>query len=887
MAKDTAPLEKQSYSKTIFWVNLIWVLVTAWAVYDEVEVRRPWKGYQRAFFALETQKLDTAIDKARNSLEKPEVKKEREKIFKELEAAESVLKSPEYSQAMERYNKAEIVLQEVEQEYTFAKSEYDEAYYYYKRAQHIGGDPAPYKARLDKLKKLMSALEAEIAKQTGAFKKEEAEVGKYTGKIKEFESRLEGISKELENLQVKREKVLSRYPEIQQVVRTDLGVVDRCETCHMGINRKGFSDDKIKEPFRTHPEFDILLGRTHPMERFGCTVCHEGQGSQIKGIGHEPFDHGRNDHYWEKPMFEKPFNESTCRKCHKEEWRLNLAPTWDLGRHTFEELGCFGCHITEGFTDPRKVGPELTSIRSKANPGWLVRWIQRPKELRPGTRMPNFWPDAVNEKGAPKDGAPEFKQREEEALAIAAYLWINSSDEIPAPPRTEEIVGDVKRGKSLFMSVGCLGCHRPPALGVMPLRSREVKRDFAPDLSYIGSKANYDWLYSWIRNPKAHWIDTKMPSLRLSKQEAADLAIYLMTLKREKDFPELEVFKPGREQELKELAEKGKAHIKWYGCHGCHDIKGFEKSVKVGAELTAFGSKPTARLDFGDAITDHHYQNWYSWTDLKLKHPRAYKTEKIKLKMPDFSLNGQEIEALMVFLKSLSGEEVPLGYMKRLNKKEKSLMEGERLVNYYNCLGCHRISGKGGDIAALMPDKAFAPPELTGEGSKVQSQWLFRFLKNPTALRPWLTLRMPTFSFTDDEANIIIPYFMALEDEEQYFVEMPEELSGELKVVAEAMFKLLKCNQCHKVSAGGEAQSASNLAPDLAMAKHRLRPDWIKRWLIDPQAIQEGTKMPNFFPLEDDDDPESLTTPLIDLLEGDAKKQIRTIRDYLMLMEEK
>jgi len=91
--------------------------------------------------------------------------------------------------------------------------------------------------------------------------------------------------------------------------------------------------------------------------------------------------------------------------------------------------------------------------------------------------------------------------------------------------------------------------------------------------------------------------------------------------------------------------------------------------------------------------------------------------------------------------------------------------------------------------------------------------------------------------------------------------------------------------QCHQLTTD-ETVTLSDLAPDLGLARSRLRPQWVADWLIDPQRLQPETKMPTFFPLEDDDDPESITTPLPDLLDGDVHKQIRAIRDYLFYLGE-
>ena len=40
--------------------------------------------------------------------------------------------------------------------------------------------------------------------------------------------------------------------------------------------------------------------------------------------------------------------------------------------------------------------------------------------------------------------------------------------------------------------------------------------------------------------------------------------------------------------------------------------------------------------------------------------------------------------------------------------------------------------------------------------------WLHDFLKSPSTIRPWLKLRMPTFSLNDDEIATVTKYFLAL-----------------------------------------------------------------------------------------------------------------------------
>jgi len=63
---------------------------------------------------------------------------------------------------------------------------------------------------------------------------------------------------------------------IQQVWVPGLRRADRCTTCHVATNWKGF--ETAEEPWRTHPVEPL---KAHPVETFGCSACHGGQGWAI------------------------------------------------------------------------------------------------------------------------------------------------------------------------------------------------------------------------------------------------------------------------------------------------------------------------------------------------------------------------------------------------------------------------------------------------------------------------------------------------------------------------------------------------------------------------------------------------------------------------------
>jgi hypothetical protein len=73
-------------------------------------------------------------------------------------------------------------------------------------------------------------------------------------------------------------------------------------------------------------------------------------------------------------------------------------------------------------------------------------------------------------------------------------------------------------------------------------------------------------------------------------------------------------------------------------------------------------------------------------------------------------------------------------------------------------------------------------------------------------------------------------------------------LEGDRKKVAEAIFTNLKCTSCHVIGEPNlTPEEKAKAAPNLLMAKDRLRAEWIVKWLSNPDAILPGTRMPSFF----------------------------------------
>ncbi len=834
-------VERTSYARRFFFISLLLLGSILWAAWDEIEGRRPWKKYQREFNRLEITKVEGDYEKERGRVGE-ESARLREEIARQ---SETLRYDEDYLSAQAQLERAQGRLQDVEIEKQFTRSELDEAYYEYRHALEGGATGVSERAQVDLLEEQIRGLEATEARLAAERDETRQNVRSLEDPLKDLEVEHREGTQKLDGLERRLTAIQGRTPEIQQIVirgaqRNPFGepvfIVDRCQTCHLAVDRSGFDD--FPAPFQTHPQRELLLGK-HPVEEFGCTLCHQGQGEALNSLEKA---HGEVE-FWERPLLRGPALESSCRKCHEGVADIPGAPVISQGKRLFVELGCTACHLAKGYEDVQKVGPSLLKSSQKFRPEWIVPWIVRPKDFLPKTRM------------------PFFSLTEEESMAIAAFLQKSTEGAGPPGPLHFEPGPDPEaqaaEGAVLFRERGCLGCHVVDGEG----------GDFAPDLSQVAAKVNPDWLVNWIKDPKAYDPETTMPSLRLSDEEAQAITAFLLT-KGEPRRP-----RPALEAQLQDPQQvaAGGRLVEQMGCYACHHIAGTEDLSRPSVELTTFANKRTEELDFGNVLDIP--DTWEAWTFAKLKNPRIFSAGRIIMRMPNFDLSDAEATALLTLLRGLNGDEIPGEFLDHLTPREATLERGRQLADHYNCVGCHVIEGKGGEIQELYEDASLAPPSLDGEGEKVQPQWLFDFLKSPTPLRPWLKIRMPSFGLTDEAASDLVQYFSAQDEtrDAPYVFVDEEAMSPGVVAVGKKIFQQLECLGCHVQTPG---QAAADLAPDLSLARRRLRPDWLVKWLEDPQQVQPGTRMPAYF-----SDGESFLT---EIWNGDAERQIRALRDYLM-----
>jgi mono/diheme cytochrome c family protein len=254
--------------------------------------------------------------------------------------------------------------------------------------------------------------------------------------------------------------------------------------------------------------------------------------------------------------------------------------------------------------DAKKIGPNLKDVRLKLNKNWIPVWLKKPTDFRPTTKMPNF------------------RLTDHQIQAISAYIWQSAFTD----PLPKHKPGNAAHGKELFESRGCLACH---SIGE---GDEMLGGTFAANLTRVGEKANYDYLVRWIHNASertrpycpyekkdigpedyakknlpykwdlehskcpndGHELQvqnmTVMPSLRLSPEDAEDIATYLISQKKQ----EPSSYTDAAFMDDPNLKEEGKKWVRYpLAVPAATKFPAWKTKGRIGAELTR-GDRPSS-----------------------------------------------------------------------------------------------------------------------------------------------------------------------------------------------------------------------------------------------------------------------------------------------------
>lgn len=344
-----------------------------------------------------------------------------------------------------------------------------------------------------------------------------------------------------------RRRLLGAPLEIKQILVAGLGRADRCPTCHLGVEDPGLRD--APQPYRTHPD----LG-PHRIARFGCTVCHGGQGlATEKEAAHGPVAN------WLEPRLPKRYLRAACGRCHKE-GEIPGAPEITLARRIFSTRGCPGCHRLNGFGNT--IGPDLSDeARKERTPQWLEQHFRDPRSVTPTSPMPDF----------------RFSREEIEALTLFMLSLTN-------PPIADyylsvPVLPTPGQGRLFFAEAGCIRCH---SIGGVGGRT-------AIDLAGVTDRRSAKYLERQLEQPDVSSRPAAMPVFPFSPSARRAIVAFLRVAGAEDARELLQARNPALDPSAA-LIENGRRRTLKFGCVGCHgqELKGGVKNPNSqGGEVPA------------------------------------------------------------------------------------------------------------------------------------------------------------------------------------------------------------------------------------------------------------------------------------------------------------
>jgi mono/diheme cytochrome c family protein len=244
---------------------------------------------------------------------------------------------------------------------------------------------------------------------------------------------------------------------------------------------------------------------------------------------------------------------------------------------------------------------------------------------------------------------------------------------------------------------------------------------------------------------------------------------------------------------------------------------------RAGAEI------PWGRTGFPRTLADYVRH--------KVESPSVYASAPHQFKMPAYGFTPDEArDVTIALLAQARARALPAEVIVRSRADESLSLPGEfgRLVQRYQCTSCHSVNGVGHNISA----------DLGAEGSRARREWIYAFLKQPYTIRPLLTVRMPNFNLSDEEASVLADGITTLWHDGEIdslgdFPTGPREVEAGRK-----LFESKGCLSCHQIGSKGGYVGPS-FTSGSPVAK-RFRTGWLVRWLENARAEKPDVLEPRF-----------------------------------------
>lgn len=386
-------------------------------------------------------------------------------------------------------------------------------------------------------------------------------------------------------------------------------------------------------------------------------------------------------------------------------------------------------------------------------------------------------------------------------------------------------------GRQLLARYGCARCHtltRPDGTVVS-------STDDSPPLAHVAEKTSREWLFAWIKDPRAYAASATMPNFQFTDQQAADIASFLIAQSTPSS---ADARAPASSQPApaKLTADSGQEGASLYGvafCSSCHAVQNAAGNLvggDLGPELTGIGGK----------VNPEWLRRW-------LNDPQAYDP---RTQMPHYRFGKKQIEVLSGFLLNKKEDDL-LANVHLPAPDSSSVARGKRLVGDYGCAACHRING-------VSPPRNFGP-DLSSIGSKPMAQISFGSAE-PETLPDFISgkirdpraygsgLKMPKYNLTGPQIEALT---IALLAQTSHATILPKGLilssahPSDYQPGGDAgrLMNDLRCQSCHSIDGNG-----GDMAPDLSWEGSAAQRPWLEEFMRNPNTLRPALirRMPKF-----------------------------------------
>lgn len=501
--------------------------------------------------------------------------------------------------------------------------------------------------------------------------------------------------------------------------------------------------DQAKTLAKTDQEKEAVTGRSSKIEQiivtqFGnervdrCTTCHiASDDPRFKDSPH--------------PYKSHPFTEELGDKQADGKWER---------RHKFKDIGCTVCHDGQG--------------------RGLEEFYAHGED--------EFWNEPMLGYVTQENWRPDFKDK----LKGKEFMEANC-----AQCHTEKNFKStplVNKGRELFMSQNCYGCHRIEGISNGTL---------GPDLSDVGKKWKVDYLWESIVDPRANSKTSFMPKFNLTDDEVKALVIFLKsrrgynyaettldryraTLNKGEAVPVAPVANSAEPVASANPVARGERLVNERACTACHKIG--DKDGGIAPDLS-----------FEGLIKEE------KWISAHFKDPRAVVPDSI---MPTFSFTDADFQSMTAYL---------------VDQKKTPPMNNPQEIYQNLCLRCHGDNGNGQGIIATYLDPY--PRDFTNAGFMISKtdERLVDSIKNGVA-----GTSMPAWGkvLNDEQIKGVLTYinqnFTKEARREIKPRDVPEQNpvadSPESNSRGETIY-LQRCTGCHGRKADGKGANSIDILP--------------------------------------------------------------------------